>query len=268
MQETHSSENIEKYWEAEWGGKIIYSHGTSAARGVAVCLSRDVYRLVSNIYSDNCGRIVIFDLTSNDQTVTFAAIYAPNVDSPYFFDQLRLLLVQRHEHKIVIGDFNLTMNVENDRLNTYNNNNRALAEIENMMDEFQLKDTWRTRNEGKQEFSWTKKESRGERKASRLDFALVSGGIDQNIELIQYLSSIMTDHRALYMALILTPFERGTGYWKLYSSLLQDSNFVQDINNTITTIIATSSQKTSRQKWENIKLQCNQVPRDSCAVWT
>ena len=39
LQETHSESKFEKYWENEWGGKIIFLHGTSAARGIAICTS-------------------------------------------------------------------------------------------------------------------------------------------------------------------------------------------------------------------------------------
>ena len=47
------------------------------------------------------------------------------------------------------------------------------------MSEFSLNDVWRIRNEDKLEFSWIKKTVRvQERKASRIDFALVSAGLD------------------------------------------------------------------------------------------
>ena len=69
---------------------------------------------------------------------------------------------------------------------------------------------WRIRNPGKQEFSWFK---RGDLyKASRIDLALVSGGLDQNVEMVQYLSSIKTDHRALYLVVDLQVSERGSGF--------------------------------------------------------
>ena len=38
LQETHSSEKQEHLWKNEWGSDIIFSHGTSAARGVAILL--------------------------------------------------------------------------------------------------------------------------------------------------------------------------------------------------------------------------------------
>ena len=34
LQETHSNKKIQRIWRNEWGGKIIFDHGESNARGV------------------------------------------------------------------------------------------------------------------------------------------------------------------------------------------------------------------------------------------
>ena len=36
MQEVHSELNNEPIFQSEWGGKIIFSHGTTQARGTAI----------------------------------------------------------------------------------------------------------------------------------------------------------------------------------------------------------------------------------------
>lgn len=46
LQETHCTRELENLWQAEWGGKVFYSHGTSSARGVAT--------LVKKKYSFQC----------------------------------------------------------------------------------------------------------------------------------------------------------------------------------------------------------------------
>ena len=40
LQETHSSINTEKYWEQNWDGPIMFSHGTTGAKGVAKPLTK------------------------------------------------------------------------------------------------------------------------------------------------------------------------------------------------------------------------------------
>ena len=36
LQETHSSFNTESSWQQQWGGNLIFSHGESNSRGVAI----------------------------------------------------------------------------------------------------------------------------------------------------------------------------------------------------------------------------------------
>ena len=251
LQETHSIEEEEKIWENEWGGKIIFSHGTSAARGVAALMSKSIYSKVRNIYSDSDGRIICFDLC-DEVVVSICAIYAPNEDKPEFFQNIELLMQERSENKVILGDFNLTMDVNIDRENTFNNNNKSRDKVLDMCNEFCLIDIWRSRNLDQREYSWIKKNC-FPIKASRLDFALLSGGLDQYVEMVEYISSIKTDHRGIYVVLQLSPFERGLGYWKLNCSLLQNQNYVEFINREIELTLQSSRDKTPCEKWEKIK---------------
>ena len=214
LQETHSTPEIEKIWENEWGGKAVFAHGTSGARGVAMFMTKEIHQQLKNIYTDLEGRVIISDLHKNGTILTIVALYAPNQDNPEFFGKIQKELRNRSEHKLIIGDFNLALDLEMDRENTYNNNNKARDEVCNLCDKFFMKDIWRVQNETRREFSWMKKGSYPI-KASRIDLALVSGGIDQRVEMVQYLSSVFTDHRAIYLVIQLEPSERGRGYWKL-----------------------------------------------------
>ena len=145
LQETHSTPEIENIWQNEWGcGKIYYSHGSNSARGIAVCTAKQLQ--ITNFYHDLNGRSIILDIIENNQIVSIAAIYAPNTDSPEFFSELTVELRKRQENKIIVGDFNLTLDLDLDRENTYCNNNKAKEEVEGIMDEFMLLDIWRVRN--------------------------------------------------------------------------------------------------------------------------
>ena len=115
LHETHSTKECEKLWQNEWGGKAIFAHGTSAARGVAILTSSGIFSCFKNIYTDQEGRVIIIDLEQDSYIITICAIYAPNTDCPRFFQEIDLILKERSEHKIIIGDFNLTLNIELDR---------------------------------------------------------------------------------------------------------------------------------------------------------
>ena len=36
VQESHSTKIVERDWKSQWGGEILFSHGTSAARGCMI----------------------------------------------------------------------------------------------------------------------------------------------------------------------------------------------------------------------------------------
>ena len=152
---------------------------------------------------------------------------------------------------MIIGDFNLTLDVDIDRVNTFSNNNKARDKILEIMDQYLLRDTWRIQNIDKREYSWFK--GGNIQKASRIDFALISGGIDQSVKMIQYISSIKTDHRAIYVCFQFLQQDRGCGYWKFNTSLLQRQTFVQEMNLELQLTIIGTQSKSPIERWEIIK---------------
>ena len=252
LQETHSSQMYEKMWETEWGGDIIFNHGTSASRGLAVLMKKGMKNAIKNIYKDEEGRTIVFDILENDTLVTIVALYAPNVDCPKYFQDISFQIKERSENKILIGDFNLALDVELDRKNTYYNNNKSLEVVQSLMEEYCLVDVWRLQNGETREYSWFK---RGEhlQKASRIDFALVSLGLDQKAKALTYLPSIMSDHRPLYMVIDLQYSERGVGFWKLNTKYLHEQSYIDRINEEIKRTIESSDMKSAVERWELIK---------------
>ena len=117
------------------GEKIIFSHGTSSARGVALLTSKTIFAKLKNIETDNEGHLICIDIMG-DTKFSLCAIYAPNEDKPDFFLKVSTMLQCRSENKIILGDFNLVLDVQMDRENTYHNNNRAKARIEDMCENF------------------------------------------------------------------------------------------------------------------------------------
>ena len=178
VQETHSTPEIENIWQSEWGGKIIFCHGTSSARGIAIFVKKGFMSNISNIYVHEGGRLIICDVNENREKISVFAVYSPNDNNSTFFGVINKLMVNRQANKLLIGDFNCTLDVNLDRKNTYCNNNKVRDEILNIMDQYLLVDVWRLHNGNKLEYSWFK--SGQIQKASRIDFALISKGIDHS----------------------------------------------------------------------------------------
>ena len=119
LQETHSTTEVEKIWEAEWGGSIVFAHGTSNARGVCILIDNSLpYRIVKKRIGFD-GRYITCEFENIDNPslrFTLCNIYAPNTDSPQFFVDVNNSVNDMSAELILLGDFNLVMNEEVDRI--------------------------------------------------------------------------------------------------------------------------------------------------------
>ena len=56
-----------KRWEAEWGGKVVASHGTTHSKGVMVLFKPNLNVTINKTLADKNGRYILAE-TSNDET--------------------------------------------------------------------------------------------------------------------------------------------------------------------------------------------------------
>ena len=95
LQETHSTKVGECKWKKEWGSKIIFSHGSLNARGVAVLIKRGLDIVIQQELLNSNGRSIVLKALIKDKSYLLANIYGPNKDveavqfyqnlSPYLF---------------------------------------------------------------------------------------------------------------------------------------------------------------------------------------
>ena len=56
LQETHSVQKVEKLFEYQWRGKVLFSHGTSSSRGVCICFRYDLdYKILKSLMIKTVG---------------------------------------------------------------------------------------------------------------------------------------------------------------------------------------------------------------------
>ena len=135
LQETHSTEENSKYWLNEWGGKIIFSHGQSDSRGVAILINPRLSCEISKTFVDQAGRIVLIEIKVDSFVFSIGSLYAPNQDSPRFFLELLGLIQQVNENIILMADYNLVLEPEIDSKNVVNNNEKARKMLMQIMEE-------------------------------------------------------------------------------------------------------------------------------------
>ena len=84
LQETHSTKENEYKWKKEWGSKIIFSHGSSNARGVAVLIKRGLDIVVEQELLNSNGRLIVLKSLIKDKRYLLANIYGPNKNAEEF----------------------------------------------------------------------------------------------------------------------------------------------------------------------------------------
>jgi len=95
-------------------------------------------------YADPKGRFIICDLITNGKHITLANIYAPNEDDPNFFTSVFNQLLDFKCGEIIVGDFNLVLNVDKDKKGGLARSHKKWLEvINNFSINLDLIDAWR-----------------------------------------------------------------------------------------------------------------------------
>ena len=256
LQETHSVQEDEVVWTSEWGGQVYYSHGTNMARGVAILIQKDFPIKIEKTILDNAGRYIVMLLSTGDnQRICLSNIYAPNKDSPQFFQDIFLKSFELSEKMVIVGDYNTVLNVELDRNQCQNlsNNNKSTEKLRSLMDELKLCEIWRDRNDGIRRYSWYRSIGHKVIQRSRLDYAIISAGLADVVHDTFYLNGLRSDHSAFFVGLLLQSNERGPGYWKFNTTLLSQIDYLKFMNSTLNSLKTSLDGIESVERWELIK---------------
>ena len=110
-----------RIWEAEWGGKVFFSHGTTHSKGVMTLINPTLDFKVEKSISDKNGRFLILDVAFDDTHFILANIYAPNdaKQQIVFFKDLQKHLGEfTQENMIIVGDFNCALTNRDKKVET------------------------------------------------------------------------------------------------------------------------------------------------------
>ena len=169
------------------------------------------------------------------EDVRILALYAPNEDSPKFFNEVAKNLVDYDGKLIIGGDFNLTQNFRLDTLDRKTEGNvKAARMVHNIQEVFNLVDVWRTKNKNIRKFTCVKhnKSIKGTT-MSRIDFFLISKELIANIQGSDILPGYKSDHAIPYL-IIKTEFNKhGPGFWRLNTSLLKENEYASAVRDII-----------------------------------
>ena len=235
LQETHSCKERENQWKKEWGAEILFSHGLTNARGVAVLIKNGFDIDIQLTQTDSFGRLILLKAVIKEENYTIANIYGPNKDpdAVKFYHNLSNILrtndFGNEENIIMGGDFNCPLNINLDKKGGIQIPRRHVVKsIEEIQDEFSLHDIWRIKNPNQQSFTW---DGSSPFIFCRLDYWLILDNLHDLVSHVDILPSIKSDHSAIFLELEeIKESNRGPGYWKLNTALLANEQYRNMIN--------------------------------------
>ena len=257
LQEVHCIEKTNHLWKAEWGYQAYFTSFESNKAGVCILFNNNFNLQLQRLYTDPAGRFIICDLKANEKLLTLANIYAPNEDKPSFFQNFYDHLLNFNCEDIIIGgDFNLVLNIENDKkggiAKTHQNSLKTVQEISENLD---LLDVWRIHNPDDKRYTWRQRQPKV---YCRLDFFLISQSVIGDVTNTDIVPGYKTDHSMITLDLSLHANSRGPGLWKLNTSLLTETAYVNLIKTTIKEVqdeYENDDMVNSALLWDMIKLK-------------
>lgn len=253
LQESHSTGNISHLWQSEWGGNMFCSHGSSESCGVMTLFRRGLLYEILQSYFDDEGRVLILEIKIEEITYLIVNIYAPNNDQPEFFVEVAKR-IESFENRNIIwgGDFNLVLDVLKDRYKSTTNNYKAKAILEQYINESDLVDIWRAKNQDMATYTFFR---RNPLAMSRLDYFLIADGLASLVERVDILNTPMSDHSLVLLTVCTTTNPRGKGYWKFNTSHLYKLEFLKALNQRVDDTIRQTSLSNPVDRWETLKTE-------------
>ena len=233
LQDIHCSKKDEANFRKDWEGDMVFSHGASNARGVAILFSKNFELKITESKIDPNGNYVALKLNILDTEMSVITLYGPNIDSPLFFNEINNIVDEFQTGTVLIcGDWNLVQDQELDtKYYVRENNVRAREIVKSIIENQELVDPWRNNNPLQQQFTWFQ---HNPVKMSRLDFFLISSDLMNITEKVMIKSGYRSDHSLVILRLCSPESSRGNGFWKLNTLLLNDMDYVHLVNDTIT----------------------------------
>ena len=184
-------------------------------------------------------------------------VYAPNQDDPIFYEQIQKHLTSFQCVQIVFGgDFNLILDISKDKSGGNETTHfRYLKKLESIMGNADLVDFWRILNPDTKRYTWRRKNPNIQ---CRLDFFLISCSLCTDILEADILPGYKSDHSLITLTINTHVNPRGPGFWKLNTSLLSESEYVELIEDTIYNVSKQYENKTEIDEillWEVIKME-------------
>ena len=258
LQECHCEKNDELIWKSEWGGTVQYSHGSRDSRGVMILFKKKAPITIVKTVADEVGRWIVSEIGYEGHKITLVNVYAPNKDDPQFFINL-FTQIDDFENgetfeKLIMGDFNLVLDIKKDKIGGLaSTHDKSLHILNAYMEEELIEDIWRIRNPDGIDKTW--KIMRPRPIMERLDFILISSSLGSSVGSTGIASSYLSDHAIPWIVICPDQVPKGRGFWILNTCLLSQDRYVNEIREVINTAKTEKLEDVSKWEWIKFKVR-------------
>ena len=224
-------------------------HGNlSKYRGILVLLKKNNGCKITNITNHGSNDTLFFTLTFPDLTaLDTLVVYAPSKDCPEFWEKANTIIHGGNsKHKLIIGDFNCTLNHILDQQGYKTDPHPKSRKIINQLLEQEiLIDSYRHLKPDTKSFTFRTKDCR---KRSRLDYGLISPSLVPYLKNVQHIAHHYenTDHSTVALEIDITNSTIGPGIFRCPPNIHNNINYQILIKNSITKSIFSCLEKTKR----------------------
>ena len=233
LQDVHWGEFMGNKVISEWGGEVFFSSYSTNSRGVAILMRQGLDFTLNKQTKDQDGNLLGINIDICQHNISIFNLYGPNRDSPSFYEfKLDGFINELSgDINILCGDWNLVLDQAKDTYGYLHDNNKtARTKVKGLLEIHDLVDAWRLKYPDRIQFTWKNAEKS---KFSRLDFFLITSPFYPKLEKVEILPGYRTDHSRIVCNFKLSSQERGKGFWKFNTSLLQ----IQEYTNAVKVLI-------------------------------
>ena len=265
IQETHSTKEIETFWQCQMKGQFYFSHGSNKSKGVLIFIrSGFVFDLIDSVI-DKDGRYIILHMLINEKSFVIANIYAPN----RIQEQIEFwLMIQRELEKydasstcfVLGGDFNVSLNPRLDKISKIQDGalptNSSRSHLLSLLGSLDLYDVWRFVYPQVKQYTWRTRDLKSH---SRLDYWFVPYDYQDYVSEVSIVPSISSDHSAISLNLAFKNLKTGKGYWKFNSSFCLDSVFCDSLKREFLIWEEECKDFDPKARWEFLKFKIRRL---------
>ena len=227
LQETFITKNIIKIVEKDWNGISIHAlTDSSHSRGVSILFKKSINPEILTTHHSSDGRLLFVNVKIKNEHFSLLNMYAPNNPSErkHFFKKSEKWLHDNSadiNYMICSGDLNCVDSKQDRTSQTIDVNAESFSKFKSVLN---LNDVWRMKHPLKSQYTWTNPGDLTQQ--SRIDYTLVPAMMYNLVESCEIQIAPTPDHAAVVTIFSNLGRKRGSSYWKLNTSVLNDNDYI------------------------------------------